>query len=139
MHHAILYSELLIRKDFTFPVSKDLTFNRNTQPNKTRISMQKGGSDSDGREFKSAEEMWREQVGEDQSKKTDWYREGVGYWEVSALLVNDFSHWLFCILFLCHFVEQVVGIGKVFEFFFVSGEKRVWRLRQMESWEDLGI
>lgn len=81
MHNSILYSEPLIRKDFTFPVSKDLTFNRNTQPNKTRISMQKGGSDSDGREFKSAEEMWREQVGEDQSKKTDWYREGVGYWE----------------------------------------------------------
>ncbi|KAL6198535.1 hypothetical protein ACLB2K_028324 [Fragaria x ananassa] len=42
--------------------------------------MEKGGLDSDGREFKTAEEMWREEVG-DESKKTEWYREGVGYWE----------------------------------------------------------
>lgn len=46
--------------------------------------MEKGGLDSAGREFKNAEEMWREQVGEDQSKKTEWYRQGIGYWEVSA-------------------------------------------------------
>ncbi|XP_042477583.1 alpha N-terminal protein methyltransferase 1 [Macadamia integrifolia] len=40
------------------------------------------GSDSDGREFKNAEEMWREEIGEgDQQKKTEWYQKGVGYWE----------------------------------------------------------
>ncbi|GAB2297458.1 hypothetical protein Dimus_031562 [Dionaea muscipula] len=47
--------------------------------------MEAGGSDSDGREFKDAAEMWREQVGEDAAdshKKVDWYRNGVGYWQV---------------------------------------------------------
>ncbi|GMN68015.1 hypothetical protein TIFTF001_037073 [Ficus carica] len=43
-------------------------------------SMEVGGSDSDGRQFKSAAEMWSDQVG-DLSKKTGWYRQGVGYWE----------------------------------------------------------
>ncbi|KAL8101279.1 hypothetical protein AgCh_033236 [Apium graveolens] len=38
------------------------------------------GLDSDGREFKNADEMWKEEVGDNQ-KKTDWYRTGVGYWE----------------------------------------------------------
>ncbi|KAF8412772.1 hypothetical protein HHK36_000742 [Tetracentron sinense] len=42
--------------------------------------MEAGGSDNDGREFKNAEEMWREQIGDDQKKK-EWYRNGVGYWE----------------------------------------------------------
>lgn len=40
------------------------------------------GMDTDGRKFKSAEEMWKEQIGEDDSsKKIDWYRNGVGYWQ----------------------------------------------------------
>ncbi|KAF6159281.1 hypothetical protein GIB67_032052 [Kingdonia uniflora] len=42
--------------------------------------MELGGTDSDGREFKNAEEMWREEIG-DQDKKTQWYQRGVGYWE----------------------------------------------------------
>ncbi|XP_047330837.1 alpha N-terminal protein methyltransferase 1 [Impatiens glandulifera] len=42
--------------------------------------METAGLDSDGREFKNSQEMWREQVG-DQQKKTVWYTEGVGYWE----------------------------------------------------------
>ncbi|KAJ9140904.1 hypothetical protein P3X46_031496 [Hevea brasiliensis] len=42
--------------------------------------MEVAGSDSDGREFKNADEMWREQTGDD-NKKTQWYREGVAYWE----------------------------------------------------------
>ncbi|XP_043698558.1 alpha N-terminal protein methyltransferase 1 [Telopea speciosissima] len=44
--------------------------------------MEVAGSDSDGREFRNAEEMWREEIGEgDQQKKTEWYQKGVGYWE----------------------------------------------------------
>ncbi|XP_057503562.1 alpha N-terminal protein methyltransferase 1 isoform X3 [Actinidia eriantha] len=43
-------------------------------------AMEVGGSDSDGREFKNAAEMWREEVG-DHHKKTQWYTQGVGYWE----------------------------------------------------------
>lgn len=43
--------------------------------------MEVAGLDSDGREFNSADEMWREQVG-DPDKKKQWYRHGVGYWEV---------------------------------------------------------
>ncbi|XP_059667613.1 alpha N-terminal protein methyltransferase 1 isoform X2 [Cornus florida] len=42
--------------------------------------MEAGGSDTQGREFKNAEEMWREELG-DHQKKSEWYREGVGYWE----------------------------------------------------------
>ncbi|KAA0052465.1 alpha N-terminal protein methyltransferase 1 isoform X2 [Cucumis melo var. makuwa] len=34
----------------------------------------------DGHEFKNAEEMWREHVG-NPTKRTEWYREGVGYWQ----------------------------------------------------------
>ncbi|ONI11307.1 hypothetical protein PRUPE_4G100800 [Prunus persica] len=49
--------------------------------------MEKGGLHSAGREFKNAKEMWREQVGEDQSKKTEWYRQGVGYWESQDLRI----------------------------------------------------
>ncbi|KAK9267350.1 hypothetical protein L1049_009774 [Liquidambar formosana] len=43
--------------------------------------MEAGGLDSDGREFKNAEEMWRGEIGGDPHKKTEWYRQGVGYWE----------------------------------------------------------
>jgi len=45
--------------------------------------MEAGGLDSKGRQFKNAEEMWREQIGEDSDshKRVDWYRHGVGYWQ----------------------------------------------------------
>ncbi|KAG6398125.1 hypothetical protein SASPL_139577 [Salvia splendens] len=46
------------------------------------IQMDGGGVDSDGRAFTSAEEMWREAVGDgDPLKKSQWYSEGVGYWQ----------------------------------------------------------
>lgn len=120
----LLYSELLLTKGFTFFGAKDFTFNK-TQKNPARISMQKGGLDSDGREFKTAEEMWREQVG-DESKKTDWYREGVGYWEVSALFVSALFCWSFC---GGHWGKCLILVCL----------KRVWRLRMMECWVDLGM
>ncbi|KAL4627899.1 hypothetical protein ACB092_05G199800 [Castanea dentata] len=50
-------------------------------------AMEVGGLDSKGREFKNAEEMWREQAG-DPSKKCDWYKHGVGYWEGVEASVN---------------------------------------------------
>ncbi|KAL6561894.1 hypothetical protein OROGR_002901 [Orobanche gracilis] len=44
--------------------------------------MDRVGVDSNGREFKSAEEMWREEIGDgDPFKKSQWYSQGVGYWE----------------------------------------------------------
>ncbi|KAK7400223.1 hypothetical protein VNO78_11423 [Psophocarpus tetragonolobus] len=49
-------------------------------PNRKVVCMDAAGLDSDGREFKTAEDMWREQTG-DSTKKTQWYREGVSYWE----------------------------------------------------------
>ncbi|XP_022146716.1 alpha N-terminal protein methyltransferase 1 isoform X2 [Momordica charantia] len=42
--------------------------------------MEVSGADTDGHEFKNAEEMWTEQVG-NPTKRTQWYREGVGYWQ----------------------------------------------------------
>lgn len=54
-------------------------------PSNSKIRcMDAGGLDSDGREFNTAEDMWREQAG-DPSKKTQWYRDGVSYWEVPLL------------------------------------------------------
>lgn len=61
--------------------------------------MEVSGLDSDGKAFKNAEEMWREQIGEEgeqQQKKTQWYREGVSYWEVSIKL--NPIHFSFCCL-----------------------------------------
>ncbi|KAF5193511.1 Alpha n-terminal protein methyltransferase [Thalictrum thalictroides] len=45
--------------------------------------METSGLDSDGREFKNAEEMWKEEIGEegDLHKKSEWYRKAVGYWQ----------------------------------------------------------
>ncbi|XP_031272277.1 uncharacterized protein LOC116130693 [Pistacia vera] len=45
--------------------------------------MELSGLDSDGKQFKNTEEMWREQIGQEGEphKKTQWYREGVTYWE----------------------------------------------------------
>lgn len=52
-----------------------------------RVAMEVSGLDSDGKVFKNAEDMWREQIGEEGEphKKAQWYREGVSYWEVSLL------------------------------------------------------
>ncbi|XP_024980469.1 alpha N-terminal protein methyltransferase 1 isoform X1 [Cynara cardunculus var. scolymus] len=47
---------------------------------RNQIEMEIGGLDSNGRQFKNADEMWREEVGDSQ-KKDDWYRNGVGYWQ----------------------------------------------------------
>ncbi|RDX69061.1 Alpha N-terminal protein methyltransferase 1, partial [Mucuna pruriens] len=49
-------------------------------PNRQIRCMDAAGLDSDGREFTTADDMWREQAG-DPSKKTQWYRDGVSYWE----------------------------------------------------------
>lgn len=50
------------------------------------VAMELSGLDSNGKQFKNAEEMWREQIGEEGEphKKTQWYHEGVSYWEVSC-------------------------------------------------------
>ncbi|KAJ9538427.1 hypothetical protein OSB04_031160 [Centaurea solstitialis] len=45
-----------------------------------QIEMEIGGLDSNGRQFKNADEMWTQEVGDSQ-KKLDWYRNGVGYWQ----------------------------------------------------------
>lgn len=42
--------------------------------------MDVGGHDSEGREFRNAEEMWREEAGEDGSKSR-WYGSAIRYWE----------------------------------------------------------
>ena len=47
---------------------------------RNQLGMEGSGADTDGHEFKNAEEMWREHVG-NPTKRTEWYREGVGYWQ----------------------------------------------------------
>ncbi|XP_061983030.1 alpha N-terminal protein methyltransferase 1 [Populus nigra] len=49
--------------------------------------MEAAGTDSDGREFKNPDEMWLEHTG-DTNKKTQWYRDGVAYWEGVEASVN---------------------------------------------------
>ncbi|XP_078163707.1 alpha amino-terminal protein methyltransferase [Carex rostrata] len=52
-----------------------------------RRQMEVSGTDSTGREFSSANEMWREEIGEDeaagsdQTKLRDWYSKGISYWQ----------------------------------------------------------
>ncbi|XP_068656637.1 alpha N-terminal protein methyltransferase 1 [Aristolochia californica] len=45
--------------------------------------MEVSGSDSDGREFRTVEELWKEEIGDENEaeKRKGWYRKGVGYWE----------------------------------------------------------
>ncbi|XP_065630302.1 alpha N-terminal protein methyltransferase 1-like [Quercus suber] len=76
---------------FTLPPTHIYFFSLQT-PKLRRSRVQKkamevGGLDSKGRQFKNAEEMWREQTG-DPSKKCDWYKHGVGYWEGVEASVN---------------------------------------------------
>lgn len=52
-----------------------------------QLGMEARGLDSDGRQYKNADEMWREEIGGEEGndvKKIEWYRKGVGYWEVST-------------------------------------------------------
>ncbi|CAH9077102.1 unnamed protein product [Cuscuta epithymum] len=42
--------------------------------------MDAGGLDSEGRDFRNAEEMWREVAGDDGSK-SQWYSSAIRYWE----------------------------------------------------------
>ncbi|XP_073140401.1 alpha N-terminal protein methyltransferase 1 isoform X2 [Henckelia pumila] len=59
-----------------------LNFSRRLLKESVCLDMDGGGIDSDGREFKNPQEMWREEVGEsDPLKKAQWYSQGVGYWQ----------------------------------------------------------
>ncbi|WOG81635.1 hypothetical protein DCAR_0100786 [Daucus carota subsp. sativus] len=64
----------------SFASLRQYTNNKRVPPRSAFGNMNTVGTDSDGREFKNADEMWKEEVGDTQ-KKTDWYRTGVGYWE----------------------------------------------------------
>ncbi|KAL3742443.1 hypothetical protein ACJRO7_017856 [Eucalyptus globulus] len=54
-----------------------------TEKPRASAIMEASGFDSEGREFKNAEEMWGEEIGKegDVHKRKEWYRQGVGYWE----------------------------------------------------------
>ncbi|KAM7265430.1 hypothetical protein ACFE04_003113 [Oxalis oulophora] len=55
---------------------------------RVRVTMEQlSGLDSDGREFKSANDMWKEHTGDD-DKKTQWYSDGVAYWEAVEASVD---------------------------------------------------
>ena len=49
------------------------------------------GLDSDGREFKNANEVWTEQAS-DPNKKTQWYHHDVSHWEVLSALPLFLKH-----------------------------------------------
>ncbi|XP_008793567.2 alpha N-terminal protein methyltransferase 1 [Phoenix dactylifera] len=54
--------------------------------------MDAGGLDSDGRGFSSSREMWREEIGigeaEGGSKRHEWYRKGIAYWQAVEASVD---------------------------------------------------
>ncbi|KAF8024823.1 hypothetical protein BT93_F1858 [Corymbia citriodora subsp. variegata] len=54
-----------------------------TEKLRASVIMEAGGFDYEGRKFKSAEEMWTEEIGKegDVHKRKEWYRQGLGYWE----------------------------------------------------------
>lgn len=62
--------------------------------------METGGLDSDGRTFKTAEEMWREEVGDgDPQKKFQWYNKGINYWQVRDPSFSENSYKLLVVAF----------------------------------------
>lgn len=48
--------------------------------NNLKVEMESGGIDSEGRQFNSSEEMWKEEIGTDHNK-SQWYSKGVSYWK----------------------------------------------------------
>ena len=83
-----------LQNDISPPVDDDVCFalHRKYQLRRSVLAqsldpMEVCGVDSEGKEFNSAQEMWREEIGEegDETKKTQWYRDGVSYWEVSYI------------------------------------------------------
>ncbi|XP_042025711.1 alpha N-terminal protein methyltransferase 1-like [Salvia splendens] len=81
MYHHLLHRTLIPKiPPSSSPPKSNLTRGGISKLN--CIQMDVGGVDSDGRAFTSAEEMWREAVGDgDPLKKSQWYSEGVGYWQ----------------------------------------------------------
>ena len=57
--------------------------------------------DSEGRMYSSAQDMWREETGEDMAEETDqgakkreWYNKGVEYWAVSDIRTAVTAWWI---------------------------------------------
>ncbi|KAM1045293.1 hypothetical protein EV1_035912 [Malus domestica] len=100
--------------DVVFSQDPFNTPNRRRNRTETRVSMEKGGLDSAGREFKNAEEMWREQLGEDHSKKTEWYEVLLSTFPVFhfafCAVISSSRWWAFgkCLMFLVCLVCLVV-------------------------------
>ncbi|KAG9160222.1 hypothetical protein Leryth_026463 [Lithospermum erythrorhizon] len=61
-----------------------------TSLNQQGIIMEFVGLDSEGREFKNSDEMWREEVG-DSTKKTQWYNQGIHYWQKKCNFTVEFG------------------------------------------------
>lgn len=76
-----LFSSCTRTQEFTASAPRSHFPSLSFFPNRKINCMDATGLDSHGREFKTADEMWREHAG-DPSKKTEWYRDGVSYWEV---------------------------------------------------------
>lgn len=76
-----LFSGRTRSREFTASATHSHFPSLSFSPNRNISCMDATGLDSNGREFKTADEMWREHTG-DPSKKTQWYRDGVSYWEV---------------------------------------------------------
>ncbi|KAJ6423017.1 hypothetical protein OIU84_024030 [Salix udensis] len=73
-----LYTRISLQSPFLFNPTR---VNRHkTAVAAVQSPMEAAGTDSDGREFKNPNEMWSEHTG-DNNKKTQWYRDGVAYWE----------------------------------------------------------
>ncbi|KAL9329092.1 hypothetical protein ACSQ67_004095 [Phaseolus vulgaris] len=75
-----LFSSCTRTQEFTASAPRSHFPSLSFFPNRKINCMDATGLDSHGREFKTADEMWREHAG-DPSKKTEWYRDGVSYWE----------------------------------------------------------
>ncbi|EYU19089.1 hypothetical protein ABFS82_13G184000 [Erythranthe guttata] len=93
-----MYNHLLHNTLFNVvPPSRPLPPHSNSENSLVRVrvkplsclQMDGCGLDSDGRQFKNAEEMWREEVGDgDPLKKSQWYSDGVGYWQAVEATVD---------------------------------------------------
>lgn len=92
-----------------------------------RTQMEMGGLDSDGRTFKNADEMWREQVGDDDpQKKFQWYNKAINFWQVRPFI---------SIIYYIISTHVLVVACLICVLFVVI--PRAWKLQWMECWVDM--
>eukprot|EP00386_Alphamonas_edax_P002653 GDKI01008026.1.p1 GENE.GDKI01008026.1~~GDKI01008026.1.p1 ORF type:complete len:282 (+),score=83.03 GDKI01008026.1:20-865(+) len=55
---------------------------------KRKMSSAPAGEDSNGMTFKTVDELWKQELGQGEEKRTEWYQKAADYWEQQEVSVN---------------------------------------------------